>query len=543
VFDDGRLTASGGHVGDMKNCIFIMTSNLGSEIVERRELGFGSRDADPGQLSRKWLNACGKHFRPELLNRIDRIVPFRFLGRDELRVIAKNELETMLQRVGLERRQVVVQYRDDVLDLITAHGFSQAFGARPIKRTIQDLVLLPLSRRIAAQPAVSQMLFELRVSGNGVAFVPIPIKRLLNEPSDQSEDVAPSRSARAGRAVAFTDLRGRAKVLAAGLRERLDSSRFVTMESEHGALLGDSRSADFWRDPVAAQEVMSRIYYLDRQIALFRDLAAQVDSLAEALARPPGKVTDADVRSLQRRLEDLEREARLATDECAPDGLPDVNEVVMTITPLRLPGVGAPEEWPRVVRDMYVKWATRRGYEVEDLTTPTQTYFTIYLRGPGLHGLLRGETGLHRVELMVEDPRPDGPQKLVRLAAVAVVPLADSAASALVAKAGVKVAKKRERAVEAKGGFVPVLEAVLPATGQSVRVQATVGKAVVSAYLLALQENPLPETPSLPLVRQVHRGKTSFVKDKRTGHKSRRVEPYLNGELDEFLEAAMGPPA
>ena len=147
VFDDGRLTDASGEVTNFNQTIIVMTSNLGAQISDGQGFGFGP-DATP-TMDETIQAAIGEAFRPELLNRIDRIVPFQPLSRLAMRMIASRELGRVLLRSGITRRRLRVDVDRGVIDLLAKKGYQPAFGARPMKRAVEQLALLPLARKLA----------------------------------------------------------------------------------------------------------------------------------------------------------------------------------------------------------------------------------------------------------------------------------------------------------------------------------------------------------------------------------------------------------
>jgi len=152
VLDDGRLTDGQGRTVDFKNTVLIMTSNLGSDLIGRRSgaLGFGSpasgATAGDGAMQDQLMRRLRESFRPEFLNRIDEIVIFRELDRDELRQITELLLEETRRR--LHAQNVTVQFSPAAVDWIAEHGYQPEFGARPMRRTIQREVDNQLSRML-----------------------------------------------------------------------------------------------------------------------------------------------------------------------------------------------------------------------------------------------------------------------------------------------------------------------------------------------------------------------------------------------------------
>jgi len=139
ILDDGRLTDGKGRTVDFKNSIVIMTSNLGSQVI--KEL---SEDYDA--MERRVMEIIENHFRPEFLNRIDEVVVFRQLTRDALRQIV--ELQIGELRLRLMERKIGLEMDAKASDLLADLGFDPAFGARPLKRTIQKEIQNPLAMKI-----------------------------------------------------------------------------------------------------------------------------------------------------------------------------------------------------------------------------------------------------------------------------------------------------------------------------------------------------------------------------------------------------------
>jgi ATP-dependent Clp protease ATP-binding subunit ClpB len=143
MMDDGRLTDGKGRVVDFKNTIIIMTSNIGSAFLQAEAL---RSDEEFEKASEQVLNALHGHFRPEFLNRVDDIIVFRPLGREQLVKIIDLRLEEV--RRLLADRKISLELTDAAKDLIFTQGYDPSFGARPLKRAIQRLVQDPLAMKI-----------------------------------------------------------------------------------------------------------------------------------------------------------------------------------------------------------------------------------------------------------------------------------------------------------------------------------------------------------------------------------------------------------
>ena len=140
VLDDGRLTDGQGRTVDFRNTVIVMTSNLGSDIIQ------DMADDDYDDMKREVMGAVAENFRPEFVNRIDESVVFHPLGADHIRAIAKIQLQGLTER--LQERELTLEISDAVFEQLSRVGFDPVFGARPLKRAIQQLVENPLAQAI-----------------------------------------------------------------------------------------------------------------------------------------------------------------------------------------------------------------------------------------------------------------------------------------------------------------------------------------------------------------------------------------------------------
>ena len=139
VLDDGRLTDNQGRTVDFKNAVIIMTSNIGSEVFQQ------SGVSDAGRIEAVNI-MLRKHFRPEFLNRVDDIVVFHALRREHIRRIVDLQIQQVMKR--LAERRLTIELTDAARDRLADEGFDPVYGARPLKRAIQRLVLDPLAVEI-----------------------------------------------------------------------------------------------------------------------------------------------------------------------------------------------------------------------------------------------------------------------------------------------------------------------------------------------------------------------------------------------------------
>ena len=145
VLDDGRLTDGQGRTVDFRNTVIVMTSNLGSQLIQ--ELGGGGEEGYT-QMKAAVLGVVQTHFRPEFINRLDELVVFRSLEKSQIRAIARIQIGYLEKR--LAERQLRLEISDPALDLLANVGFDPVYGARPLKRAVQQQLENPLAREILA---------------------------------------------------------------------------------------------------------------------------------------------------------------------------------------------------------------------------------------------------------------------------------------------------------------------------------------------------------------------------------------------------------
>lgn len=143
VLDDGRLTDSQGRTVDFRNTVVVMTSNLGSELIQDI-----SRHGDYFEMKEAVMGVVGKHFRPEFINRIDEIVVFHPLDKEQIKTIARLQMDRL--RARLTEREFAISITPEALDYLAATGYDPVYGARPLKRSIQQHVENPLAQEILA---------------------------------------------------------------------------------------------------------------------------------------------------------------------------------------------------------------------------------------------------------------------------------------------------------------------------------------------------------------------------------------------------------
>jgi ATP-dependent Clp protease ATP-binding subunit ClpB len=163
VLDDGRLTDGQGHTVDFRNTLIVMTSNLGAEFLVNQPEGQDT-DAVRGEV----MAVVRAHFRPEFLNRIDEIILFHRLKREEMGKIVDIQMKRLAKL--LEDRKIVITLEPSARDWLADKGWDPAYGARPLKRVIQKNVQDPLAEQILAGEIKDGEKVKISANKQGLTF-------------------------------------------------------------------------------------------------------------------------------------------------------------------------------------------------------------------------------------------------------------------------------------------------------------------------------------------------------------------------------------
>jgi ATP-dependent Clp protease ATP-binding subunit ClpB len=163
VLDDGRLTDGQGRTVDFRNTLIIMTSNLGSEYLVNQPEG-----EDSDQVREQVMNVVRSHFRPEFLNRVDEIILFHRLKREDMGQIVDIQLQRLMKL--LADRKITLQVDDKAKDWLGQKGYDPAYGARPLKRAIQKYVQDPLAEMVLAGKIHDGETVKISAGKDGLMF-------------------------------------------------------------------------------------------------------------------------------------------------------------------------------------------------------------------------------------------------------------------------------------------------------------------------------------------------------------------------------------
>ncbi|NNC99574.1 MAG: ATP-dependent chaperone ClpB [Gammaproteobacteria bacterium] len=167
VLDDGRLTDGQGRTVDFKNCVIIMTSNLGSEAVQEAQATSGV-EGDYESMKAIVMQSVTEHFRPEFINRVDDIVVFHALKQEQVREIANIQMDILRER--LSDLDINLEISLAALDKVGLAGFDPVYGARPLKRAIQTMIENPLSQKLLAGEFSPGDIINVEVENDAMTF-------------------------------------------------------------------------------------------------------------------------------------------------------------------------------------------------------------------------------------------------------------------------------------------------------------------------------------------------------------------------------------
>lgn len=483
VLGEGRLTDAAGQTTSFQNAIIIMTSNLGASAREQRGMGLASGDdgrraKDDGRngddvdasstlrpAPNYWQRKVEQFFRPEFVNRIDQIVAFTALDEQAMRQIARRELGEVLLREGFVRRNVLVEIDEQVIDLLLEQGFNPTYGARPLKRAVERLVVLPLARFLASRDRPGADLLRLHREDGRVVLTASTFAG--NERSSEvllGEGLEAGTAGVAGGKRRRLDDRGIAEGFAELRRQLQDwdeRDTVVEMRNERATRLAEMNKPTFWDDGDAARATLSRFYVLDRLLKRLQQLSDRAEYLEE-LAGLVQRQRDPRYRAeLASSYEQLYRDYAFLEVELLCAHLPDNHGAVLLLRRIGATVRGddmAP--WMAQLAAMYLRWAKRKGYDIEVavldplndaerrgdsliqqhypykwntletsdiealikqvLSLEEASELAIGLQGTNVFGFLKGEGGVHRRN----DKRASG-ERVQRLAEVNVYALGD----------------------------------------------------------------------------------------------------------------------
>ncbi len=399
IFDDGRLSDANGRVADFRHSIIILTSNLGA--TAHRGSGLGFRPDLDAFTEEQVMRTIAQTFRPEFVNRLDKVIVFQPLARDLMRGILHKELARIEERRGLRERAWAVEWESSAIEFLLDRGFSPEMGARPLKRAIDQLLLAPLAATLVEHrfPKGDQFLF-VRSNGQAieVEFVDPdaePAGATPEEPEAEGVLSLPaiilsqsgSAAERASLAAAWTAIE--ATLASEEWRARLDRHRLAL--ADPAIWSRDDRHRVF-----STLELADRIAEGARTAErLFQRYSPASEPTARASRELAGRLA-LQLHNLEQGIADLAAEAPI--------------DVLLRVGPALDVGDGDAAPWCRRLTDMYRGWAAKRRMQIKEIPADDGKPMPILLvTGFGAFRTLKPEAGLH----VLEEDAPDGARRIV----------------------------------------------------------------------------------------------------------------------------------
>jgi ATP-dependent Clp protease ATP-binding subunit ClpC len=528
IFDAGRLTDGRGRTVDFRRTIVILTSNIGATALST-PLGFAVSTEQPtaGLDKDRTFRELSRFFRPEFLNRLDRIIQFRPLSLQVAEQIARREVDIVLQRSGIRRRQLIVEIDPAIISLLVREGYSPHFGARPLKRTVERLLLLPLARAISSGSLRGRTLLHLTERNGRVESVvsSTPITKPKN-----GQDVDQSISSAHERLIIMQKLYG-----------ELDHA-IQPLSDRKSELIVQTQQPNFFRDTEERSATLGEIHNLDQFLDLHQSVGKALVGLEVSFGRRP--ISNTYESTARGKLDRLRAEiAHLSFVSRCKDSR-DLGDALITIS--LVDRTGAAQDAVRKLANMYQGLAARRRMTAEVLGEyydDKRDRVHLLITGLGAHALLKYEAGLHQVDRRFMERTPRSGRETIREDRELLRVEVNSSGS--------EPSKQTRQTLKAKiSALKPIKRRLLKSDiavsvfdEESVRsiefwTTGPKDKALERGiFMLHALRTAGPTTAAKDtVVRRYDVGMSPKVKDTRTGNTTTRIEQVFNGELDMFIE-------
>lgn len=393
VFDDGRLTDQRGETADFRHSIIILTSNAGAGKPVIAQVGFNPVKME--QTDNPIQKAIFQTFRPEFVNRLDKIVIFNPLSKSVIKKILRNELKKILTRRGLRQKQWALEIDDSALDFLMDKGYSGELGARPMKRAIEQHLLAPLAITIVNHsfPEGDQFLFVSKgKEGLAVDFVD------PDEPDiswAEKQEIIRNQKEKA-KTIDFGEIIYKPKGILAEFellrkeKEKLDSAvQEMELAERKEELMSEMSSRGFWESE-ERYDVLAETEFLDRFLATLEstgNLFERISDTEKIRVTYDPKL----VKKLAERIYLLQN-ALIAYENDNPQDA----YIKVIYEP------ASADYGEKLVR-MYTEWCRKRGMEhsvFTGITDRPENSIIIAVSGFGAHEILKCESGIHLFEVV-----------------------------------------------------------------------------------------------------------------------------------------------
>ena len=531
LFDEGLLINGNDELVNLRNAIFILTSNFGARLIEHGRIGFAVTETVDAREKRV-LSETEAYFTPEFMNRMDAVCIFHPLNRSVMADIARREIGDLLQRDGIIRRRFEVDIDDEVIGHVVALGYSPHYGARYLKRQIEKIITYPLAREINARPtAPAGGSIRLYIKHGRVASAFL---------APASAAAARGEVGAAPAAVSLEEMRSALPILAARVEALEEFHGVAAAVAERDAILASMAEVSFWDDAGAARRKLESFQEASSTVDVVSSLRQALDRLAagSAAALPP---VDTMARAYKFLLAELPRLEYTSWLSGPYDGAGAYLEITAHGKQ------AATRRWAAELARMYLGWAKQRHLTatvIGEDTSPEGRLMTLVLgiSGYGVYGLLSGETGTHRLAQMV---KVDGKESLQRLSAtVTVLPeLTDDVLPPAelevkgreINRGGLLLARLTAQVTVRQAGTDHHLGLAGNLPADDLAVEA---KRILQTRLHLQAAQNTPSAAPGELVRSYHKNtKDKGIVDHRTGWRSQKVKQVLEGDIQAALDA------
>lgn len=523
LFDAGRLSTPDGETFNFKQAVIILTSNLGAG--EPPPGGFGFVEAER-PTAEDWIEqSVGEFFRPEFVNRLGRIVVFDPLDRADVRKLAQREIGAVLLRSGITRRRLQVDIDRAVVDLLARVGYDPRYGARPLKRAVERVVLGPLAHVLSETPvSAGTGVIQILPAGDRVRVIPIRDDRAGRQQEVAAVRLADPFDGKATKATAETLKRWLVELAAEVDQTRAEHER-RGVAARRSAIVAETAAPGFWDDPVRAREALAELYQAERTSEALAAVVEEATRIAAETRRAGRATGSAEIARLAGEIERCRRQATILRFAILCDSRLQRADAFLVYDAID----GQASEHVRQLADSHSAWARRLGFDVVEVHEEragkgVARQIVLQINGAAVYGMLEGEDGLHEIL-----PDAKSPSRLVRVT-VMPVPCAgpDEEMMEVVVGAG-----KR-----------PEVQATHRQTGQTITIRPTAGTADIGmlarellAAEMARQDRLHAGAAPQEVVRRWWLGSKPSVRDPRTGVAVARIKDVLQGDIDRFLLA------
>lgn len=520
IFDAGRLTDGRGRLVDFRRSIVILTSNVGAE-GPGTTLGFGQATGPATVDADRTFRELSRCFRPEFLNRLDRIVNFRPLSLETAERIARRELDLVLRRSGVARRGLTVNVDPNVLPLLVKQGYSPHFGARPLKRTVEKLVLLPLARAIAAGRAEARSVVTLNADGEGIAVKLVQPAR----PKAVREHAAKPEPWR--RQVAELQERFRA----------LDAELWP-LPARKSQLVAATQAAGFYQDTARRDATFDELNRIEHFLTRHTRLNEALERLAQQTVSEAARV---DVPAVEERLAELGSELEQLQFVSRNRDAAELSDAWVLIS--RVSAQGMPINAMELLAQTYLGLAQRRQFQAvitAERRDDRSEVLLLQLLGLGATALISGESGLHEFNRRRREKNPRSGREETHqdttVARVEVFPLPAGPPKKFAAETNLK-------ATALKSADAWLLERVswqvtafheASIRSLDLRFPGEKNEALANAarFFHAQVSRPAATPNADTLIRRYDIGIGSRIKDLRTGRTTTRLAQFFRGQVE-----------